>query len=110
MFLGIAHAPRSQRREVEAARVPVARVLPVAVDLHAEGVAAGQAVVAVVKPLQETFDSAALLTHCKRQLPNFMVPLHIATRSADLPRNPNGKIDRKSLAAELATLFQDTAP
>ena len=72
--------------------------------------ALGQAVVAVVKPLQETFDSAALLTHCKRQLPNFMVPLHIATRSADLPRNPNGKIDRKSLAAELATLFQDTAP
>jgi acyl-CoA ligase (AMP-forming) (exosortase A-associated) len=72
--------------------------------------ALGQAVVAVVKPLQEAFDSAALLAHCKRQLPNFMVPLHIATRSADLPRNPNGKIDRKTLAAELATLFQDTAP
>jgi acyl-CoA ligase (AMP-forming) (exosortase A-associated) len=67
----------------------------------------GQAVVAVIKPLGQHCHSADLLAHCKRHLPNFMIPLQVITRAA-LPRNPNGKIDRKQLASELADLFRET--
>lgn len=66
----------------------------------------GQAVVAVVKPAAAGFDAAALLQHCKRHLPGFMVPLQVITRDT-LPRNPNGKLDRKAMAAELQDLFQE---
>jgi acyl-CoA synthetase (AMP-forming)/AMP-acid ligase II len=48
----------------------------------------------------------ALLTECRRVLPTYMVPLHVEWR-ANLPRNPNGKIDRPSLAAELRQLFAE---
>jgi acyl-CoA synthetase (AMP-forming)/AMP-acid ligase II len=36
-----------------------------------------------------------------------MVPLRVIVRRADLPRNPNGKIDRKSLVEELRALFPE---
>ncbi|MCB1776282.1 MAG: AMP-binding protein, partial [Candidatus Competibacteraceae bacterium] len=68
--------------------------------------ALGQAVVAVVKPLRADFNENELIAHCKQHLPNFMVPLQIITRSSDLPRNPNGKIDRKRLVEELSRLFE----
>ena len=66
----------------------------------------GQAVVAVIKPLREDFNENELITHCKQHLPNFMVPLQVTARSGDLPRNPNGKIDRKRLVEELSNLFE----
>lgn len=72
--------------------------------------ALGQAVVAVVKPLRDDFTESELINHCKQCLPNFMVPLRIVIRQADLPRNANGKIDRKILAGELRDLFPETAP
>ncbi len=72
--------------------------------------ALGQAVVAVVKPLRDHFSENDLVNHCKQHLPNFMVPLQIVTRPTDLPRNANGKIDRKILAGELRNLFPETAP
>lgn len=71
--------------------------------------ALGQAVVAVIKPLREPFNESEVIAHCKQYLPNFMVPLQIMTRQTDLPRNPNGKIDRKALAGELRNLFPETA-
>ena len=46
-----------------------------------------------------------LLAACKQQLPAFMVPAQIVMRDAPLPRNPNGKIDRKVLGVEWAGLF-----
>jgi len=33
-------------------------------------------------------------------MPAYMVPAHIDVRCGPLPRNPNGKIDRKLLATE----------
>lgn len=39
---------------------------------------------------------------CREKLPAYMVPLHIEVRLGCLPRNPNGKIDRKLLASEMA--------
>lgn len=72
--------------------------------------ALGQAVVAVIKLLEQGLNESELINHCKQHLPNFMVPLQIITRQADLPRNPNGKIDRKALAAELCDLFVENKP
>jgi acyl-CoA synthetase (AMP-forming)/AMP-acid ligase II len=63
----------------------------------------GQAlgVVATPKPAG-SLDAAALLAACRDRLPAFMLPARIEIRSGPLPRNPNGKIDRKSLSAEFA--------
>ncbi|MBI2380583.1 MAG: acyl-CoA ligase (AMP-forming), exosortase A system-associated [Gammaproteobacteria bacterium] len=67
----------------------------------------GQAVVLVVKPsAMNLFREDAVLKHCKSRLPGFMQPSKIVLREV-LPRNPNGKIDRKSLAGEYAELFAD---
>ena len=45
-------------------------------------------------------DSATLLTECKQRMPAYMVPSVIEVRDGPLPRNPNGKIDRKTLSTE----------
>ncbi|MEF8721935.1 MAG: acyl-CoA ligase (AMP-forming), exosortase A system-associated [Candidatus Accumulibacter delftensis] len=47
-----------------------------------------------------TLDTAALLTECRRRMPAYMVPAGVTVRAGPLPRNPNGKIDRKMLAGE----------
>ena len=52
-------------------------------------------------PAEGQLDAGALLVACRRNMPQYMVPLLIVER-ASLPRNPNGKIDRKLLAIELA--------
>ena len=67
----------------------------------------GQAIVVVASPAEnrDDVDTKALLEECKNRLPNFMVPAHIHVQPV-LPRNPNGKIDRKQLAQELRDLFQ----
>jgi len=67
----------------------------------------GEAVVAVVRPREgQALDVQALLNHCKQALPNFMVPMEVVSRDA-LPRNPNGKIDRKILVADYQNLFEE---
>ncbi len=66
----------------------------------------GQAIFIVVTPPQGgALDTADLLAQCRNRMPAYMVPTRIETRAGALPRNPNGKIDRKSLLAE----FADTA-
>ena len=52
-------------------------------------------------------DNDAILNHCKKELPNFMLPLAIE-KADSLPRNPNGKIDRKLLSNEYQDIFQQT--
>lgn len=66
----------------------------------------GQAIVVVVSPQTENgFNPQQLIDFCKKQLPNFMVPTKIMVLP-NLPRNPNGKIDRKILTQQFANLFQ----
>jgi acyl-CoA ligase (AMP-forming) (exosortase A-associated) len=43
-------------------------------------------------------DLEALLAQCRIQMPAYMVPAGIEPAAGPLPRNPNGKIDRKLLA------------
>jgi acyl-CoA synthetase (AMP-forming)/AMP-acid ligase II len=50
-------------------------------------------------------DAANLRKECQRRLPAYMVPAHVEVRSNAFPRNPNGKIDRKSLALPFLNLF-----
>ncbi|MCC2602426.1 acyl-CoA ligase (AMP-forming), exosortase A system-associated [Sphingopyxis yananensis] len=44
-------------------------------------------------------DQAELMAHLRQTLPNFMQPQHIVWRD-NLPRNPNGKLDRTQIASE----------
>lgn len=61
----------------------------------------GQAIhVIATLPANAELDVSALLAECKARMPAYMVPARIEVREGPLPRNPNGKIDRKSLSAE----------
>ena len=63
----------------------------------------GQAIVIVIHTADNSADLAPqLLAECKKRLPAFMVPAQIIAQSSPLPRNPNGKIDRKKLSGEVA--------
>ena len=46
-----------------------------------------------------TLDVPALQVECKKHMPAYMVPHGISPMAGPLPRNPNGKIDRKLLSA-----------
>ena len=66
----------------------------------------GQGIVAVVTPKDAVVvDEASLIAACRERLPAFMVPAKVAVRGSALPRNPNGKIDRKTLSAEFGDAF-----
>ncbi len=60
----------------------------------------GQAIQVIATPPAgaAALDSAALLAECRVHMPAYMVPAGIEAAAGPLPRNPNGKIDRKLLA------------
>jgi acyl-CoA ligase (AMP-forming) (exosortase A-associated) len=64
----------------------------------------GQAIHVVATPPAgaAALDVEALLARCRAQMPAYMVPAAVHVVGGPLPRNPNGKIDRKLLAARLA--------
>jgi len=64
----------------------------------------GQAVHLVVRGSGDVAAQAELPKRLQRDLPNFMQPQHIHWREA-MPLNPNGKIDRTALQAELNQEF-----
>jgi len=67
----------------------------------------GQKVLCIVtKPKNTIFDKAALVQYCKQQLPSYMMPADFIEKNS-LPRNPNGKIDRKLLMQEFTELNQN---
>jgi len=65
--------------------------------------ALGQVIVVIATPPPgAALDSKALLAECRKHLPAYMIPTRIEVRPGPLPRNPNGKIDRKILSAQYA--------
>jgi acyl-CoA ligase (AMP-forming) (exosortase A-associated) len=62
----------------------------------------GQAiqVIATAPDGSAALDVPAVLAACRTHMPAYMVPAGIAPMAGPLPRNPNGKIDRKRLATE----------
>lgn len=66
----------------------------------------GQAIVVVATSKNdESLDVDSILMACKKELANFMVPTVIEQRKS-LPRNPNGKIDRKALFSDYEQMFE----
>jgi acyl-CoA ligase (AMP-forming) (exosortase A-associated) len=68
----------------------------------------GQGIIVVAKPRNGPLDQEGLLAACRRDLPLYMVPA-LFVELPQLPRNPNGKIDRPALARELDGSFQPTS-
>jgi len=66
--------------------------------------ALGQAIVVIATTPDATAEQ--ILIACKKHLPNFMVPAHIEVIDL-MPKNPNGKIDRKQLASKFENQFQE---
>jgi acyl-CoA ligase (AMP-forming) (exosortase A-associated) len=67
----------------------------------------GQAIAVIATPAEGvTLTPDRVKTECQKHLPAFMVPAHVEILAGSLPRNPNGKIDRKQLALERQHLFE----
>ena len=71
----------------------------------------GQAIVVVACTREGiTMNAGELLAACRPHLPAYMMPARIVMSEGSLPRNPNGKIDRKLLSTQLQDIFADTQP
>jgi acyl-CoA ligase (AMP-forming) (exosortase A-associated) len=93
----------SEIEEVVYASGLVKEAAAIGVEHHSLGQAI--LVVASVNNTDAEFELQRLLDFCKAELPNFMVPAKIEILP-ELPRNPNGKIDRKLLSLQFAGLYQ----
>ena len=58
----------------------------------------------VLATTDNDLNAEAITNYCKKELPNFMVP-HAIEKVDSLPRNPNGKIDRKLLSSQYQDIF-----
>lgn len=66
--------------------------------------ALGQSICVVATAPEGTgaLDVKTLLDECRSRMPAYMVPAKVIPVPGPLPRNPNGKIDRKMLSAQYA--------
>lgn len=71
----------------------------------------GQVIAAVVvlRP-DATLVASQLLATCKRRLPAYMCPSHIDVRPDPLPRNANGKLDRRAICEQFRQRLFAEAP
>jgi acyl-CoA ligase (AMP-forming) (exosortase A-associated) len=90
----------------------VYRLSPALVDVAAIGVPhaeLGQAILVLFACKEsDTADTASWANQLKRSLPNFMQPKALIAQPA-LPKNANGKIDRKLLSEQFQTYFDETS-
>jgi acyl-CoA ligase (AMP-forming) (exosortase A-associated) len=69
----------------------------------------GEAIVVIATPPSSgKLDADAVIREMKLKVPPYMVPHKIVEREV-LPRNPNGKMDRKQLSTEIGNLFPGAA-
>jgi acyl-CoA ligase (AMP-forming) (exosortase A-associated) len=94
---------RISPQEIEEAALATGLVAE-AVALGVADARLGQAVHLVVRGSENDAVRAELAKRLQRDLPNFMQPQHIHWRAA-MPLNPNGKIDRTALQAQLNEEF-----
>jgi acyl-CoA synthetase (AMP-forming)/AMP-acid ligase II len=69
----------------------------------------GQAIVVIAHAREGAeLTDAGLLAACKPHLPAYMWPAKIVIAPQPLPRNPNGKIDRKFLSQQYEHIFMES--
>jgi len=66
----------------------------------------GQAIILLAVTTGDT-NKDDILSHCRRELPSYMIPQMVIIKSS-LPRNQNGKIDRKALSHQYQDTFETT--
>lgn len=67
----------------------------------------GQAIVVIASAKENnSLDVDSIMVACRQELANYMVPTTIEQQKS-LPRNPNGKIDRKALYSEYENMFKE---
>jgi acyl-CoA ligase (AMP-forming) (exosortase A-associated) len=94
----------SEVEEVVYAREHVAEAAAIGVSHPA----LGQAIVVIAFAREGAALSAAeLLAACKPHLPAYMLPAKVVMSDTSLPRNPNGKIDRKLLSQQFEQTFME---
>ena len=72
--------------------------------------ALGQAIVVVALPRDGVALTASdLVASLKPHVPAYMLPQKVVIAQAPLPRNPNGKIDRKQLSQQYENVFAEGA-
>jgi acyl-CoA synthetase (AMP-forming)/AMP-acid ligase II len=69
----------------------------------------GEAIVLVVSEFQPGVSADALAGRLKYSTPAYMLPTEILVLGAALPRNPNGKIDRRAIRALVTAEREGTA-
>ncbi|SFL53913.1 acyl-CoA ligase (AMP-forming), exosortase A system-associated [Rugamonas rubra] len=73
--------------------------------------ALGQAIVVVASVRDGVaLSPEELLAACRPELPGYMLPAKIVIWPESLPRNPNGKIDRKQLSLQFLAVFAELEP
>lgn len=94
----------SEVEEVVYAREQVAEAAAIGVAHPA----LGQAIVVIAHAREGMpIDAAGLLAACKPHLPAYMLPAKVVMSDVSLPRNPNGKIDRKLLSLQFENIFME---
>jgi acyl-CoA ligase (AMP-forming) (exosortase A-associated) len=94
----------SEVEEVIYAREHVAEAAAIGVSHPA----LGQAIVVIAVARDGAVLTATdLLTACKPHLPAYMLPAKVVMSDTSLPRNPNGKIDRKLLSQQFENIFME---
>ncbi len=66
----------------------------------------GSAIVLLFQARSASIDPETVRSHCRTHLPTYMVP-GLIERVDEMPRNPNGKLDRKSLSVRYSETFTD---
>ncbi|MFV0386837.1 amino acid adenylation domain-containing protein [Paracoccus sp. (in: a-proteobacteria)] len=97
---------RIDLREIEAALEqypPVRDVVALAMPCDVRG---RQLICVIASSRVAEMGQIALKAHCARLLPRQAIPDRFVIRDQPLPRNPNGKIDRRAVAAWLAGNIQ----
>jgi acyl-coenzyme A synthetase/AMP-(fatty) acid ligase len=87
--------------EIEEVVQNLAGVLEVAA-FGVEQAESGMEIAVVVHGLEDGVNKHIILQECQKKLPAYMVPTHVEILGRPLPRNPNGKIDRKALQRSFA--------
>ena len=86
---------RIELEEIENAISSFPRIQENAVIYHRVNISYGK-IVAFVSS-KETIEIAALKEHLKDKIPPYMIPNKFEIQDVDLPKNANGKVDRKTL-------------